>query len=100
MADAPHARRLPPSGRTRIEIVADDLARDVEVDYEADMAYFDLQSDKPRGGRVSWSDVKNEDRSLIVDYDADGAMVGVEVFLVNAAVRPVTIAALKRLLAV
>jgi uncharacterized protein YuzE len=84
-----------PSGRTRIEIVADELGRAVKVDYEAGMAYF-----KVRHGRFAWNDVKQEDKSLIVDYDADDNLLGIEVFLVNAAIRPVTVAALKRLLPV
>jgi len=84
-----------PSGRTRIEIVADDLGRELKVDYEADMAYI-----KVRKGKWAWNDVKQEDRSLVLDYDEDDNLLGVEIFLVNAAIRLQTVDALKRLLPV
>lgn len=83
-----------PSDRIRIEIVADILGREVQIDYEADMAYFEVR----KHDGVAWSDIKQEDESLIVDYDENDELLGIEVFLVQAAVRPVTVAALTRLL--
>lgn len=83
-----------PSGRTRIEIVADDLDREVQVDYDADMAYFQLLP--RRAGQVARS-VKIG-TSVIADYTAGGELVGAEVFLVNAAVLPATVAYLQVLL--
>lgn len=82
-----------PSGRTRIEIVADDLGVTAKVDYRADMAYIDVQD-----GLFAWNDVGQEDKSLILDYDEDDQLLGIEIFLVNAAIRPVTVEALRRLL--
>lgn len=84
----------PPSGRIRIEIVADELGRQVGTDYEADMAYFTVRAHDG----VARSDVKQEDNSLILDYDEFDELVGVEVFLVNAAILPRTFEALKRVL--
>lgn len=80
-------------GRTRIEIVADHLGRTAEIDYDADMAYIEV-----REGVVARTDVKLEDQGLILDYDENGELLGVEVFLVQAAVHPETVAALVRLL--
>lgn len=74
-------------GRTRIEIVADHLGRTAEIDYGADMAYIEV-----REGVVARTDVKLE------DYDKNGELLGIEVFLVQAAVHPETVAALIRLL--
>lgn len=84
---------LPESDRVRIEIVADELGVTARIDYEADMAYVNV-----RDGLFAWNDVKQEDKSLILDYDEDDVLLGIEIFLVNAAVRPVTVEALKRLL--
>ena len=83
----------PPSERIRIEIVADELVVEARVDYEADMAYI-----KIREGRFSWNDVKQEDKSLIIDYDEEDNLLGIEIFLVGAAIRPVTYEKLKELL--
>lgn len=83
----------PESDRIRIEIVADELAVTAKVDYEADMAYIDV-----RDGRFAWNDVKQEDKSLILDYDEDDVLLGIEIFLVGATIRPVTYEKLKELL--
>jgi uncharacterized protein YuzE len=80
-----------PSGRTRIEIVADDLGLDVEVDYEADMAYIPIRQ-APHF----------VDRSLEVgpsvraDYDVDDRLLGVEVFLRDVTVGPEAVADIER----
>lgn len=85
---------LPPeSDRVRIEIVADELGVTAKIDYEADMAYINVQD-----GLFAWNDVKQEDKSLILDYDEDDNLLGIEIFLVNAAIRPVTYEKLKKLL--
>jgi uncharacterized protein YuzE len=85
-----------PSGRTRIEIVGDDLGREVTVDYEADMAYFELcsrpLSEPPRTVEIT--------DGVVADYNAAGELVGVEVFLIDGAVLAEDVAAVKRLLGV
>lgn len=83
----------PPSGRIRIEIVADMLDVPVAVDYEGDMAYV-----KIRDGNHYRCNVKLEDQGLITDYDEQGNLLGVEIFMVRAALRYETVAALTRLL--
>lgn len=83
-------------GRIRIEMVADMLEREARIDYEADMAYIRVRP-TPEGG-VYRTDVKLEDRSLITDYTEDGELIGIEIFMVQAAIRYETVAALKRLL--
>lgn len=80
-------------GRIRIEMVADMLEREAQIDYDADMAYI-----KIRDGEHYRCDVKLEDRSLITDYDEQGNLLGIEIFMVRAAIRYETVAALKRLL--
>lgn len=84
----------PPSDRIRIEILADRLGYDAKVDYEADMAYIKVRDHDT----VYRTDSTLEDRSIITDYDEDGNLLGVEVFLVQAAIGPDTVTALKRLL--
>lgn len=79
--------------RIRIEIVADELGVTAKVDYEADMAYIDVKD-----GLFAWNDVKQEDKSLILDYDEEDNLLGIEIFLVGAGIRPVTFEKLKELL--
>jgi uncharacterized protein YuzE len=83
----------PKPQRIRIEIVADQLDVVPKIDYEADMAYI-----KVRDGDRAWNDVKQEDRSLILDYDSDDQLLGIEIFLVRGAILLDTVAALTRLL--
>lgn len=80
-----------PSGRTRIEIAADDLGLDVDVDYEADMAYIPIR--RPR----HFVDRSREvGPSVRADYDVDGRLLGVEVFLRDATVGPEAVADIER----
>jgi uncharacterized protein YuzE len=85
-----------PSGRTRIEIVADELGRAVEVDYEADMAFFTLHPIGP--GEVDRTWEVND--GVLADFDASGRLVGVEVFLVHGCVLAEDLVELKQLLPV
>lgn len=83
----------PESDRIRIEIVADELGVTARIDYEADMAYI-----RVRYGKHFRTSAKQEDNSLILDYDDEDNLLGIEIFLVGAAIRPVTFEKLKELL--
>lgn len=92
----PPRRRL--HGSTRIELIADQLGHPVKVDYEADMAYIEVVPRPRPAGCVVCTDTTYKDDGVLVDYDADGAMLGIEIFLRHAAVRAETVAVLRELL--
>jgi len=70
---------------------------DMRVDPEGDMGYIRLRDLAP-GEYVHRTDLTDEDDGVLVDRDADGNMLGIEIFLHKCEIRPESAAVIRRLL--
>lgn len=58
----------------------------VRIDLEADMAYIPIRA-LPPGEGVEWTDTSHKSDGVLADYDEDGRLVGIEVFLIKGRMR-------------